>query len=208
LEDLRLHRRRHDQARLGGALGKKRITACDRLGMVVVLGLFYGKQSGTFKDEAAVKAAVTNTVDWLLEKKATNVLIEIGNESISEGVWPIPSSPPALPLRADRAGAEAQRRQAPGSHSLIGIDARRRATLAVAGLPAAHGNRVYGPDGHFQPSPHGIRLQSAMARRQGLPRQARWSTTRTITSGIRQGRQTISLPRRGGRELGLLRLTA
>ena len=24
-----------------------------------------------------------------------------------------------------------------------------------------HGNRVHGPDGHFQPSPHGIRLQVA-----------------------------------------------
>src|SRR5262245_43563971 len=56
------------------------IKACDRLGMAVVLGLFYGKQSGTFTDEAAVKAAVTNTVDWLPEKQAGNVLLEIGNE--------------------------------------------------------------------------------------------------------------------------------
>src|SRR5689334_11065177 len=63
------------------------IKACDAQGMAVVLGLFYGKQSGTFKDEAAVKAAVTNTVDWLLEKKATNVLIEIGNEVDLENVW-------------------------------------------------------------------------------------------------------------------------
>ena len=45
------------------------IKACDRLGMVVILGLFYGKQSGTFTDEAAVKAAVTNTVDWLLSSR-------------------------------------------------------------------------------------------------------------------------------------------
>ena len=28
------------------------IKACDRLGMVVILGLFYGKQSGTLKDES------------------------------------------------------------------------------------------------------------------------------------------------------------
>ena len=66
------------------------IKACDQLGMVVVLGLFYGKQSGTFKDEAAVKAAVTNTVDWLLEKKTTNVLIEIGNEVDLPNVWAHP----------------------------------------------------------------------------------------------------------------------
>jgi len=40
------------------------IKACDRLGMVVILGLFYGKQSGTLTDEGAVKDAVTNTVDY------------------------------------------------------------------------------------------------------------------------------------------------
>ena len=31
-------------------------------------------------NETAVKAAVTNTVDWLLQQNATNVLLEIGNE--------------------------------------------------------------------------------------------------------------------------------
>ncbi|HZB54110.1 MAG TPA: hypothetical protein VE527_10800, partial [Reyranella sp.] len=58
----------------------KVIKACDGLGMAVILGLFYGKQSPTLKDEAAVKAAVINTVDWLLQQNATNVLLEIGNE--------------------------------------------------------------------------------------------------------------------------------
>ena len=33
-----------------------------------------------------MKAAVTNTVDWLLDKAATNVLIEIGNEVDLENV--------------------------------------------------------------------------------------------------------------------------
>jgi hypothetical protein len=58
----------------------KVITECDRLGMVVVLGLFYWKQTRVFSDEAAVRRAVTNTVDWLAERGARNVLIEIGNE--------------------------------------------------------------------------------------------------------------------------------
>src|SRR5580704_7581194 len=66
------------------------IAACDRLGMVVILGLFYGKQSGTLKDEAAVKAAVANTVDWLLARGATNVLIEIGNEVDLENAFAHP----------------------------------------------------------------------------------------------------------------------
>jgi hypothetical protein len=56
------------------------ITACDRLGMVVILGLFYWKQTRVFSDEDAVRRAVTGTVDWLIERGARNVLIEIGNE--------------------------------------------------------------------------------------------------------------------------------
>ena len=56
------------------------ITACDELGMVVILGLFYWKQTRVFADEDAVRRAVTNVVDWLAERGARNVLIEIGNE--------------------------------------------------------------------------------------------------------------------------------
>ncbi len=56
------------------------ISACDRLGMVVMLGLFYWKQSWVFRDEEAVRAAVGNTVDWLVARGARNVLLEIGNE--------------------------------------------------------------------------------------------------------------------------------
>jgi hypothetical protein len=143
-------------ARLDGV-----IKACDRVGMVVVLGLFYGKQSATFKDEAAVKAAVTNTVDWLLEKKATNVLIEIGNEVDLENVWA------HRIIAAERCHEliELAQKRSGGrllvSTSLIGIDAPPAATLAVADFLLPHGNRVHGPDGHFQPSPHGIRLQMA-----------------------------------------------
>jgi hypothetical protein len=58
----------------------KVITETDRLGMVVVLGLFYWKQTRVFSDEAAVRRAVTNTVNWLAERGARNVLLEIGNE--------------------------------------------------------------------------------------------------------------------------------
>lgn len=56
------------------------ITACDKLGMVVILGLFYWIQSRELQDEEAVKKAVTNVVDWLVQRGARNVLLEIGNE--------------------------------------------------------------------------------------------------------------------------------
>lgn len=56
------------------------IRECDQLGMVVILGLFYWKQSGTLEDGTAVRRAVTETTDWLVSEGARNVLVEIGNE--------------------------------------------------------------------------------------------------------------------------------
>jgi hypothetical protein len=52
----------------------------DELGMVVILGLFYFGQDERVADEAAVKLAVENSVQWVLEKGYRNVLIEINNE--------------------------------------------------------------------------------------------------------------------------------
>jgi hypothetical protein len=52
----------------------------DQLGMVVILGLFYFGEDGTLQDENAVKQAVRNAVNWVLDKGYTNVIIEINNE--------------------------------------------------------------------------------------------------------------------------------
>lgn len=56
------------------------IAACDRVGMIIILGLFYWKQSHVLADEPAVRNAVTNVVDYLVSRGARNVLLEIGNE--------------------------------------------------------------------------------------------------------------------------------
>ncbi|MCW5703981.1 MAG: hypothetical protein KIT82_15530, partial [Bradyrhizobium sp.] len=56
------------------------IAACDRVGMIIILGLFYWKQSHVLADEAAVRNAVTSAVDFLVSRGARNVLLEIGNE--------------------------------------------------------------------------------------------------------------------------------
>ncbi len=53
----------------------------DRLGMVVILGLFYFGQDENLKDEQAVINATNNVMDWLFAKKYRNVLIEIANET-------------------------------------------------------------------------------------------------------------------------------
>jgi hypothetical protein len=135
------------------------IEATGRQGMAVILGLFYGKQSGTFRDEEAVKAAVTNTVDWLLQKNATNVLIEIGNEVDLENVWAHSIIAAARCHELIDLAQKRSKGKLPVSTSLIGLDAPPPAIVAAADFLLPHGNRVHGPDGPFQPSPHGIRLQ-------------------------------------------------
>jgi len=52
----------------------------DRLGMAVILGLFYFGQDHRLRDESAVIRAVEEAVDWLLVQGYQNVLVEIANE--------------------------------------------------------------------------------------------------------------------------------
>lgn len=52
----------------------------DRVGMVVILGLFYQGQDTRLRDSEAVVDGVENVLEWLVEKEYTNVLIEINNE--------------------------------------------------------------------------------------------------------------------------------
>ena len=57
------------------------IAACDRLGMVVILGYFYFGQDERLVDERAVCQAVDDATRWVLESGYGNVLIEINNEA-------------------------------------------------------------------------------------------------------------------------------
>jgi len=56
------------------------VDRADELGMVVILGVFYFGQDERLKDEAAIKQAVDNAVDWVFEHGYRNVMIEINNE--------------------------------------------------------------------------------------------------------------------------------
>jgi hypothetical protein len=53
----------------------------DELGLIVILGIFYFGQEPHLADEQAILQAVDDTVDWLMQRGDTNVLIEVGNES-------------------------------------------------------------------------------------------------------------------------------
>ncbi len=57
------------------------ISACDELGMVVILGYFYFGQDERLTDEAAVCRAVDEATKWVLQSYYCNVLIEINNET-------------------------------------------------------------------------------------------------------------------------------
>ncbi|MHC4178682.1 MAG: hypothetical protein ACYSWU_14320 [Planctomycetota bacterium] len=63
-------------------LGRARrvIDACDRLGVVVILGCFYQRQDQILEDEAAVRAGVVHAARWVQKQQFTNVVLEIANE--------------------------------------------------------------------------------------------------------------------------------
>jgi CubicO group peptidase (beta-lactamase class C family) len=56
------------------------IEACDRKGVVVILGCYYQRQDQILKDAQAVRDGVVNVVRWITESGLSNVALEIANE--------------------------------------------------------------------------------------------------------------------------------
>lgn len=56
------------------------LNRADELGMVAIVGYFYFGQDQRVKDEAAVRRAVINATNWLLDTGHRNILVEIDNE--------------------------------------------------------------------------------------------------------------------------------
>jgi hypothetical protein len=52
----------------------------DALGMVAIVGYFYFGQDQRLKDEEAVRRAVLNATNWILDRGYRNVLVEVNNE--------------------------------------------------------------------------------------------------------------------------------
>ena len=61
------------------------IEACDRQGLVVILGCFYQRQDQVLADEAAVRAGVVNVAHWIRRSGFRNVVLEIANEFDHDG---------------------------------------------------------------------------------------------------------------------------
>lgn len=56
------------------------LDSADDLGMVVILGLFYFGEDQNLTDDNAVRNAIKNAINWVLDKGYTHVIIEINNE--------------------------------------------------------------------------------------------------------------------------------
>lgn len=56
------------------------IDEADRIGMVIIVSLFYGSQTRFLKDDEAIENAVVNVCHWLKDRDDRNVIIEIANE--------------------------------------------------------------------------------------------------------------------------------
>jgi CubicO group peptidase (beta-lactamase class C family) len=61
------------------------IEACDRQGLVVILGCFYQRQDQILANEAAVRTAVANVARWIQRRGYRNVVLEIANEFDHDG---------------------------------------------------------------------------------------------------------------------------
>jgi len=60
---------------------KRILDRADQLGMVALVGYFYFGQDQHVKDEAAIRRAVVNATNWLLDHDYRNVLVEVNNET-------------------------------------------------------------------------------------------------------------------------------
>ena len=133
-------------ARLDALIG-----AADTQGMALIIGLFYGRQSQRLRDEAAVRAAVANTVDWLAQRGARNVLLEIGNEvDLPLFAHPIIGADRCHELIALAQQRSAGRLETPAKRllvgtSLVGPAAPPDSILGVADILLPHGNRLHTP---------------------------------------------------------------
>jgi hypothetical protein len=118
----------------------------DRLGMAVILGLFYFGQDERLRDEPAVVRAVEGAVTWVLDKGYRNVLIEINNECNVKYDHAVlqPARVHELIARATRIARGGRRllvSTSYGGNTLPGTE-----VLAASDFVLLHGNGVSNPD--------------------------------------------------------------
>ena len=118
----------------------------DRLGMAVILGLFYFGQDERLRDEAAILRAVDGTVEWVLGQGYRNVLIEINNECNVRYDHAILQPGRVHELITRAKGVTRDGRRLLVSTSYGGNTVPGDAVLAASDFVLLHGNGVTNPD--------------------------------------------------------------
>ena len=125
----------------------KILNRADELGMAPIVGCFYFGQDQRLKDDAALKKAVSNTADWLLEKGYRNILLEISNECDNKGYDHAILRPDRLPelLQLAKSVQRSGRRLLVGA-SFNGGRIPHPAVAAASDFLLLHGNGVTDPE--------------------------------------------------------------
>jgi len=125
----------------------KILDRADELGMAPIVGCFYFGQDQRLKDDAALKKAVSNTADWLLDKGYRNVLLEISNECDNKGYDHAILRPDRLPelLQLAKSVQRSGRRLLVGA-SFNGGRIPHPAVAAASDFLLLHGNGVTDPE--------------------------------------------------------------
>jgi hypothetical protein len=118
----------------------------DRLGMAVILGLFYFGQDERLRGEQAVVRAVDNAAAWVLDRGYRNVLIEIDNECNVRYDHPILQPARVHELIARVAGITRGGRRLLVSTSYGGNTLPGAEVTAASDFVLLHGNGVANPD--------------------------------------------------------------
>ncbi len=129
------------------------LNAADSLGMVVILSLFYFGQDQRLRDEAAVRRAIGDTIDWLCQRGDRHVLIEIANETDSatytHACFRVDRAPELIAFARERSRGRVANR---AGHYLVGTSfcggvLPPAEVVRVSDLILLHGNGVHEPEG-------------------------------------------------------------
>ncbi len=124
---------------------KRILDEADRLGMVVILGIYYQDQEWRMKDSIAVRNGIRNTVEWVLKNGYQNVMLEINNEC---DVYRIPGLSPETVHESIKYAKSIthEGRRLLVSTSYIGRSVPSDSVIAHSDFVLLHGNKRT-PDG-------------------------------------------------------------
>lgn len=120
--------------------------ACDRQGIVVILGYYYFGQDENMADEAAIIRGVDAVTEWLLETGLENVMVEVNNECDV----PLYEHEILTPARVHELIDRIKSRSKDGRRLLVAASTTNWPFKQQAGLPLTRGNDAANVDQAFR----------------------------------------------------------